>query len=146
MENRLTGGCLCGAVRYTMRPEPGIHYYCHCTDCRRYSGAAYHAAIAVSADALEFGGALVTWEKTADSGRTIARHTCEKCSSHLFTSPWPEVTRYSVKAGSLDEPSRFNPEYEIWTASRVSWASPAEELRGFPAGFGDAIEPLLKAT
>lgn len=132
---KLTGGCLCGAVRYAAETHSKLHYYCHCSDCRRYGGGAYHAAILVSATALAVTGDLKTWTVTADSGRIVARHTCPTCSNHLFTSPWPDPVRYSVKAGSLDDPSQFKPAFEIWTTSRVDWAAPAPDLIGFAAGF-----------
>lgn len=131
----LTGGCLCGAVRYEAKTDSNLHYYCHCADCRRYGGSAYHAAIVVSEDALKVTGEVAVWTKIADSERIIARHTCAVCSNHLYTSPWPEVERYSIKAGTLDDQSQFKPGYEIWTASRVAWAAPADDLTGFPAGF-----------
>jgi len=135
----LTGGCLCGAVQYRAETGSVLHYYCHCSDCRRYGGGAYHAAIVVSAPALDVSGDVAVWTKTADSGRSVARHACARCASHLFTSPWPKPLRYSVKAGSLDDPARFKPAYEIWTASRVAWAAPAGDLTEFPAGFEGAL-------
>ena len=49
MAGLLQGGCLCGAVRYTARTASKLHYYCHCNDCRKYGGSAYHAAIVVQA-------------------------------------------------------------------------------------------------
>lgn len=131
----LTGGCLCGAVRYEAETGSKLHYYCHCSDCRRYGGGAYHAAILLSAAALKVTGAVNTWTVTADSGRTVARHSCPTCCNHLFTSPWPDPIRYSLKAGTLDDPGLFKPAYEIWTASRVDWAGPAADLTGFAAGF-----------
>ncbi|MEM8811064.1 MAG: GFA family protein [Pseudomonadota bacterium] len=131
----LKGGCLCGAVRYAAETPSKLHYYCHCTDCRRYGGAAYHAAIVVSADHLSVTGSLATWAVTADSGRTVARHACPSCHGHLMTSPWPDPNRYSLKAGTFDDPTLFKPAFEIWTRSRVAWAGPAETLTGFAEGF-----------
>ncbi len=141
MTTELVGGCLCGAVRYRAQTPSKVHYYCHCSDCRRYGGSAYHAAIVVAADALEVDGELKSWTMTADSGRTVARHACAVCCTHLFTSPWPDPERYSVKAGSLDDPSIFQPVYEIWTESRVAWASPEGDLEGFAGGFTGELPP-----
>ena len=83
MMTELVGGCLCGAVRYRAETPSKVHYYCHCSDCRRYGGSAYHAAILVSAEALKVDGDLQTWTMTANSGRTVARHACAVC----FFSP-----------------------------------------------------------
>ena len=45
----MTGGCLCGAVRYECTGEPVFSLLCHCRDCQRQSGSAYAAAVRVPA-------------------------------------------------------------------------------------------------
>ncbi len=35
MSTLLTGGCMCGAVRYEYDGEIGPSSYCHCDDCKR---------------------------------------------------------------------------------------------------------------
>ena len=45
----MTGGCLCGAVRYESTGEPGFALLCHCRDCQRQSGSAYAAGLRVAA-------------------------------------------------------------------------------------------------
>jgi hypothetical protein len=126
MAETLTGGCLCGAVRYHAEADETLHYMCHCTDCQRWGGAGYHAAIVVAASALSVTGEPSVYTKGADSGRTVARYFCGACGGHLFTSPWPEATRYSVKAGTLDDQKLFNPRHEIWRQSIVGWIGEAE--------------------
>lgn len=134
MTETLTGGCLCGAVRYHAEAEQTLHYFCHCTDCQRYGGAAYHAAIVVGAADLSVTGSPRVYTREADSGRTIARHFCGDCGGHLYTSPWPQATRFSLKAGTLDDPAWFNPKNEIWRQSKVHWIDDADrEL--FEQGF-----------
>ena len=134
MAENLTGGCLCGAVRYRAEATETLHYMCHCTDCQRYGGAGYHAAIVVASAEVELTGEPRVYTKTADSGRTVARYFCGDCGGHLFTSPWPEATRYSVKAGTLDDPSAFRPAHQIWCQSRQAWADPPE-MESFDQGF-----------
>ena len=135
MTEPLTGGCLCGAVRYRAAPGERLHYLCHCTHCQRWGGAGYHAAIVVAADALAIEGEPRVFTRLADSGRTVARYFCGDCGGHLFTSPWPEVTRYSVKAGSLDDPGLYHPAHQIWTQSRAAWLDLPEDIETFAQGF-----------
>lgn len=131
MTEHLTGGCLCGAVRYETKTEETLHYLCHCSDCQRWGGAPYHAAIVVAADDLTVTGEPRVWTKRADSGREIARYFCGECGGHLFTSPWPEATRFSLKAGALDDREAFAPSTEIWRRSRVSWADRSADAELF---------------
>ncbi len=135
MTEILTGGCLCGAVRYRAEAKKTLHYLCHCTDCQRYGGAPYHVGVVVAADDLEVTGEMRHWAKTADSGRTVARHFCGSCGGHLMTSPWPDPHRFSLKAGSLDDPSLYRPRHEIWARSRLEWADLPDDLECFEQGF-----------
>lgn len=135
MTHSFAGGCLCGAIRYTAEADQALPYICHCTDCQRYGGGPFHAAIVVPARALTVAGAPKVFAITADSGREVARHFCADCGGHLFTSPWPEVTRYSLKAGALDDPGLFAPGHEIWTRSRVPWVEIMGKTEGHPEGF-----------
>ncbi|MBL6951596.1 MAG: hypothetical protein ISR50_03125 [Alphaproteobacteria bacterium] len=37
---QMTGGCLCGTIRYAMNASPILVIsHCHCSDCRRTAGA-----------------------------------------------------------------------------------------------------------
>ena len=138
--HELTGGCLCGAVRYRAAPGLRLHYVCHCTDCQRYAGAPFHAAIVVAASHLEFTGAPKAWAKEADSGRDVARYFCADCGGHVCTSPWPDATRYSLKAGTLDDPALFKPGHEIWCQSRLPWLTLSADTEGYAQGFTDPVD------
>ena len=134
MTEILEGGCLCGAIRYRAEADQTLHYLCHCTHCQKWGGTAYHSAIVVAAADLTVTGKPKVFTRLADSGRTIARYFCGDCGGHLYTSPWPEATRFSLKAGTLDDPALFRPAHEIWRQSRVDW----QDLSGteaFDQGF-----------
>ncbi|MEM7238955.1 MAG: GFA family protein [Pseudomonadota bacterium] len=132
---KLTGGCMCGSVGYTVETPSELHYLCHCSDCRKHGGGAWHSAIVVDASVFEVTGETEMGTVTAESGRTIARHGCATCHSHLWVTQWPTMGRISLKAGSLDDPSLFRPRYEIWTRSRVAWAPAFPGLIGHEKGF-----------
>jgi hypothetical protein len=124
MRQVLTGGCLCGGVRYRYEGEVRDANYCHCEDCRRVSGSAFGVSVPVEAA----GFAIVKGEprgytSAGESGRSVTRFFCPDCGSPLFTVPplHPE-TRF-LKAGSLDDPSAVRPARQSWTRSRVSWAA-----------------------
>lgn len=55
MEKTFSGGCLCGAVRYTCTRAPVAGAHCHCLDCRRTSGTGHGSHLAVPQAALAKG-------------------------------------------------------------------------------------------
>ena len=123
MTQILTGGCLCGAVRYRYEGEVGAAGYCHCEDCRRVSGSAFGVSVRVAAGGFAItSGVPKSFVKPGDSGRPVARFFCGDCGAPLYTLPplHPEVV--FIKAGSLDDPSVVKPNRQAWTRSRVEWA------------------------
>lgn len=129
------GGCLCGEIRYECSAKPELMYYCHCTDCQKTSGTAFHAGLYMARDSFEItSGTLRTFSATADSGRTIVRHFCGHCGAHVYSDKGVQSTMLSVKAGSLDRPEKFKPNTEIWTQSKVAWAQLPSDLKAFKQG------------
>ena len=124
MKEAITGGCLCGAVRFVYSGEPGPGVYCHCSDCRKSSGSAFHVGVPFEAKSFEVvAGAPKSFTKRADSGNEITRYFCSDCGSPLYNSipTRPEVV--FVKAGVLDDPKLVKPTSQIWTGSSVAWST-----------------------
>ena len=96
----MTGGCLCGAVRYRVTGALRPVIACHCSQCRRTSG--HHvAATSAPRDTVAVTG-NVTWYASSDVAR---RGFCGVCGSNLFwrlTMPGPMQGMMSVTAGTLD--------------------------------------------
>jgi hypothetical protein len=61
----ITGGCLCGRVRYTVTGEPAFSGLCHCRNCQRYTGSAFEALIAFPAASVSVQGELKAYDDTA---------------------------------------------------------------------------------
>ena len=77
MSGTVSGGCLCGEIRFETNADPAFQLLCHCTDCQTVSGAAAYAAYVVPLDALKVTqGEPAHFEVTADSGRINSRHFC----------------------------------------------------------------------
>ena len=131
----ITGGCLCGAVRYEHEGPLGAAGYCHCADCRHVSGSAFGVSVRGIAERFRItAGAPKSYTKAGDSGRLVTRYFCGDCGSPLFTRPplHPEVV--FIKAGSLDDPGLVAPEREAWTDSRVAWAVIPPAIASKPRG------------
>ena len=105
-----TGGCLCGAVRYTVRGDPSHVGCCHCGDCRKRSGSAFMVYGHWPLEAFESTGEYATYH--GDS-------FCPRCGSRLFMV---EKDAVEVCLGSLDDaPFELRPEAEIWIKRREAW-------------------------
>jgi len=119
---KLAGGCLCGAVRYEINGKPKFTVSCHCRHCQYVSGGApTHAVIMRSEDVIITKGAAREHWALSEKGNRIARLFCERCGTPLFAKneTYPEFL--PVKVGSLDDPSFFRPQANIWTKSARPW-------------------------
>ncbi len=110
-----TGGCLCGAIRYSLEGEPFHVGRCHCGDCRKESGSTYTIYGQWPRDAFAVEGEYATYD-----GRSF----CPRCGSSLFTL---EDEAAEVRLGSLDDaPFELRPEAEIWIKRREPWLHEVE--------------------
>ena len=133
MRAPITGGCLCGAVRYESSGEPVYSLLCHCRDCQRQSGTAYVAAMRVSAAGFRITkGQPKLYLKAADSGNEVARAFCPECGSLLFIRVSARPDLVGLRVGSLDDPSWFRPEADIFVKSAQPWDHMDPELPKYP--------------
>jgi len=113
-----TGGCLCGAVRYSVRGEPVHVRRCHCASCRKESGSAFTVYALWPTEALELSGELAGYD---------GRGFCPRCGSRLVDTAADDETLVEIRLGSLDEaPFELEPVDEIWVKRRESWIPPVE--------------------
>jgi hypothetical protein len=133
MDDRHTGGCLCGKLRFeTVGPRRDV-IFCHCSQCRRHSGL-YYAATSVGAAALSLtGGENLTWFAASDFAK---RGFCRLCGTHLFWKPNDEE-RYAILAGAFDDPASLKPGYHICTEGRAGFYQITDGLPQFPQAAPD---------
>ena len=117
----ITGGCLCGAVRYEVKGEPVGQAVCHCRHCQRQSGSAFSVLLAVPAPALVLHGPDGLYEDLGESGATVERYFCSKCGSPLYSALPASPDVVFVKAGTLDDPTIMAPRVHVWCDS--AWPS-----------------------
>ena len=107
--DQITGGCLCGDVRFTAMGAPDRVGVCHCLDCQKHHGAPFYAAAIFPRAAV-----TVTGETWAYQGR----HFCPTCGGSVFAVSGDET---ELHLGALDAPDQFTPTYECWVERRESW-------------------------
>lgn len=121
MTTKYTGGCLCGAVRFTTNAEPVFTGNCHCKDCQRSTGGPFTPAMFFTEHAVTVSGVTSSYRSLADSGKYIERCFCPTCGSQLFSKLEMLPGMLGVKAGTLDDSALYNPAVDIYVASAPHW-------------------------
>jgi hypothetical protein len=125
----LEGGCFCGFVRYEAGGTPSQETNCHCSICRRTSGAPFVAWFTVSIYDFRFVTGEPAGVRSSDHG---TRSFCPRCGTALTfqSSRFPE--QVDVTIASLDEPERVTPKDNTYTSAKLPWVTLDENLPAFP--------------
>jgi hypothetical protein len=100
-----TGGCRCGAVRFEASAEPFYASYCHCSDCRRASGAPVAAFVGFYAADVRFAG-----EKGSTYGKEpVKRSFCATCGAPIAYTDDRIGDQIFFMLGAMDAPERYPP-------------------------------------
>jgi hypothetical protein len=129
---QITGGCLCGKVRYSANVEPAFVGVCHCTDCQKFTGSAFSVVVAMPKDALSVQGNVNTFSKPGDSGQPIQRRFCPECGSPVVEEAAAMPGMVMIGAGTLDDPSWVKPAMQIFCDSAQPWVELGGGLQSFP--------------
>jgi hypothetical protein len=127
----LTGGCLCGAVRFEVTEAPLGAGYCHCTRCQRRTGtaASIQAQVAPGSVRIVSGKELLRAYEPADG---FAKVFCSGCGSSLW-SRRPDGDVLSVRLGVFDRDPGVRPTYRQYVAYAAPWERiPDDGLERFP--------------
>jgi hypothetical protein len=133
----MTGGCICGAIRYETEDDPVIMVNCHCRDCQRAGGGGFAPFVIVPKATVKISGAPRTYKTVGDAGKVVERGFCPTCGSQLFATLERMPDIIGLQAASLDDPKRYKPGLDIFTASAQPWVQMAAETEKKPRGFAD---------
>jgi hypothetical protein len=124
----LTGGCLCGRVRFEVTRPLRAAGYCHCTRCQRRTGTAAspQARIEPGSLVITAGEELITAYEPPDG---FAKLFCSNCGSALFSRSPEDPTVMSVRLGAFDDDPGIRPSYRQWLDRAVPW-EPVDEDDG----------------
>lgn len=127
-EATLTGGCLCGAVRYEATGVTTRFYHCHCRRCRKATGTGHATNVFLQPGTLRFldGEELVRTFKPPDAQR-FANVFCSQCGGRVPRQP-PGVSIVMIPAGSLDSALTIAPQARIFVGSRADWSCSGDGL------------------
>ena len=118
----LVGGCMCGALRYAVSAAPLMVYNCHCTNCQKIGGGAFHTAATVMEASVRFtAGEPGRVEWAADSGAVRFGWFCNACGTRIANGGVPSNGVLSLRAGTLDDTSWVQPVGDTFTGSAQPW-------------------------
>ncbi|QDL92169.1 methyltransferase domain-containing protein [Paroceanicella profunda] len=133
----ITGGCQCGAVRYTVTAAPLGMARCHCTTCQAQSASAFGLSLFVPTEGFALTGETRIFEVTADSGRLKHCHFCPACGTRVYHITAGGAPGVAVKGGTLDAGHGFRPVADFYTDRRLPWVAPIPGALDFPRDPGD---------
>jgi hypothetical protein len=128
---KITGGCLCGQLRYQAEGEPMFAGLCFCADCRKASGSGFVPFMGFSADVVRIEGRVSQSRTVSFRGGEAVRNHCPDCGSLVFGGIVGVDQEHTIYAGSLDDPSQFAPTIAIFTRDRPDWAGLPPGLSAF---------------
>jgi catechol 2,3-dioxygenase-like lactoylglutathione lyase family enzyme len=139
MPESVSGGCLCGAVRFRVTPPTLFCAHCHCSMCRRNHGAAYVTWFGIARErlALEAGPDVLVRHQSSEHG---TRSFCGRCGSSLFCESARQPDHVDVVLASLDGPIDRAPSLHVYFDSRAAWTDVRDELPRL--GGASGLEPL----
>tara|TARA_B100001559_G_scaffold32254_1_gene24566 strand:- start:38 stop:517 length:480 start_codon:yes stop_codon:yes gene_type:complete len=123
MKNKiLTGGCICGEVKYKLTEAPLFTQACHCKDCKILTGSSYVINSSVLENTLIVEGKISPSEGLkGGSGKPCKAYFCTKCGTYLYTDYESAVGRMNVRTKTLDESKEFPPQVHIFTKDKDPW-------------------------
>ena len=121
----LRGGCFCGAIRYEAAGAPFHETICHCSICRRTTGAPFVAWFSVRrSDFRLVQGSPARFRSSEKATRTF----CPRCGAQLTFETADFADEIDVSIGSLDEPERVLPKDHTFASSKLTWVKLADGL------------------
>jgi hypothetical protein len=126
----LHGGCLCGAVRYTVSGQPQSFYHCHCKRCRKASGTGHASNLFVLGS--------IEWQQGEEQIRLFILPEAKRFSNSFCATCGGRVPRFieqagivMIPAGSLDDEPSIKPMARIFSDSKASWSCDQAEIPTF---------------
>lgn len=127
MKRPLRGSCLCGRVRFEVRPPFIRAGHCHCSECRKHSGATGCIQARVLREQFVLLSGADAIEAYRRPGRAV-KAFCRICGSSLFGGSWPEGPQVSIRMGAFDDDPGIRPQFHTFVDSRAPWDEIHDDL------------------
>jgi hypothetical protein len=117
----LTGGCLCGGVRFELSERPKTAHYCHCTRCQKRTGSGSSAAARIDGRTFRIvaGAELVKGWRHSDGG--FEKCFCRECGAHLFSRNPENPREMGIRMSAFDGDPGVRPSWREYVAYAADW-------------------------
>lgn len=131
IQEKSSGGCLCGAIRYEAEGTPVNSNYCHCASCRKHAGAPVVALVGYNLDQVSFTKGA---RKFYESSPGVKRAFCGDCGTPLtWEGDGDDGPLVELLISTFDDPDAFPPEIHLNHAERISWFDTSDSLPRYRA-------------
>ncbi len=139
---QVTGGCMCGAVRYEVIGDPFSVIHCHCLSCRRHTGAPVVTLAGFKQDQVRF---TAGERRIYESSPGVGRAYCGQCGTPLtWEGDGGELGPIvELHISTFDDPDVFVPQYHVHHDERIAWFDVADGLPRYHASEDDS-EPYRR--
>ena len=124
----LTGGCICGQVKYQIIDKPLFTQACHCKDCKVLTGSSYVVNSSILENTLIVEGEVSSTELKAGSGASYKTYFCTKCGNYVYADYDSAVGRLTVRTKTLDNSEKFPPQVHIFTKDKDPWLNLSDDV------------------
>jgi hypothetical protein len=131
-ERPLSGGCLCGAVRFQITAPFASAGYCHCRHCQKRTGT----TSSLNGRVPRAGFTLLQGEEQLRAFQVpggVPKLFCANCGGHLFSGEPLNDEEVAVRIGALDGDPGIRPQYRMFLDSAIPWEEiPEDGLTRYP--------------
>jgi len=124
--DKVTGGCLCGEIRYESDLPPYLVGHCHCKMCQKGVGNIYSTAAFFKIANFRYLHGIPKWFNSDGANRGF----CAQCGSPIgFQRHGFEDEYCAIWLGTLDRPGDFKPTVQWHLESKIPWVEMNSNLR-----------------
>lgn len=140
---KVSGGCLCGLIRYEAEVFLKNGYICHCTICQKSSGQPAEITVLIKAGTLKYLKDEPKYYVSSENGK---RGFCGECGSRIVwqASDPQRDWATNLDVGSLDNPSEARMTCHIYADMQLPWYKICEDLPKFAEKDVDAMMEFIR--
>lgn len=118
----LTGGCVCGQLRYALTGAPLLVYACHCHNCQKRSGSAFALQVVIERAHLKVTGEMDAQRRADAAGGELEHSFCPECRGRVWVHNLAAPDYATLRAGSFDDTRWIVPIAQTFVESAIPWA------------------------